>query len=77
MATIQISLEEYQELLEALTELEALKQEGVESWTGYEGAMDLIEEWEFDGEGDDPCDYEEVYDDPNEYDASDEEEIDE
>ena len=44
--TVTISKKEYEELLERSLELDALDQAGVDNWSGYEHAMEILRELE-------------------------------
>lgn len=43
--TITISRKEYENLLKRDEILQALRETGVDSWTGYPEAMELLKEW--------------------------------
>jgi hypothetical protein len=43
--TITISRKEYDEMLEEIEELNALREAGVDNWCGIDEAMELLREW--------------------------------
>lgn len=42
---VEISVEEYNELLEAYQWLQALEDAGVDNWSGYDFAVETLEQW--------------------------------
>lgn len=44
--TVTISLKEYLELQKDSLKLQALEEAGVDNWSGYPNAMDLLEQYE-------------------------------
>lgn len=47
--TVAIPVERYEELLNAEKKLGALEASGVDNWSGYDDAMEWLEESEFNG----------------------------
>lgn len=43
-ASVKISKEEYEELLDARDKLDALERAGVDNWDGWDDAMNIYEE---------------------------------
>ena len=41
----ELSIKEYNELVDDQIKLRALEAAGVDNWNGYDTAMDILEEW--------------------------------